>query len=673
MKITGVPGVMCAAFLALSLVLSPAIAHPDEDPEDLWSDVVLTKIKDRQYQETVNDPFSNENQADGGEETKPTPTSCIRHPIACVIDLYEKKGLFESTIGGYKRSDSAVDGFLNKNAVFTDANGFVTLSTLIYLMNANQHLGEDISDMLTPAVNAVANFHDQNYPDANLLGFWEQKFVNDFWVTWSNNSTRVAADLNAVEKVLRDACELIFSVKECDSDFPINPYGGAAMYIPSDSDDTSENLSVGAILSERQTDPVYTTAYQAWRASNSPSKVKAALEKIMNYAYDADGESVAHNLISPRTYYFLSEFYEGGAARNTRIPSTWLLDDEQVFNNHYRGRGEWSTPHLSANNVNDIDPILLAHFISAVARLDRSGLLAEAIAGDETFANDLGTIVYNATSYVVHLISRNAPYLRPDILAPYYAYPEQAYESLANVVAETDSYTPHLPRLADAATLARNTMESFGTVQLVANSVEYDPTGDDPQFYWEGILRNREIDGAEVVRDRAFATAAAVSALLDTWTESTPDGGLRWRTDADVFVTDTLVPKAIDFIKKAALDPLRPLTTIAFVGLTSEESSEIYRYPANHYAYLDGEKIDTKDCVVNLCETAVYGVLGFIPRQQYEELLAKGPFDFGPTPTTASDWGTRSGLVVIWRSEAQAYALALKVVAQFEAIEDDAS
>ena len=668
-----IPINLSATLLVLALLFSPAVAYSD----NAWTDIVLKKIKDRQYQETLNDPFSGEeeNEADSGEETNPTPTSCLRHPIACVVDLYEKRGLFEATIGGYKRSDSVVDGFFNKTAVFTDANGFVTLSTLIYLMNANQHLDEDISEIITPAVNAVTDFHDRNDPNASLLGFWEQKFINNFWVTWSNNSTRVAEDVNAVEAVLRDACELIFSDTDCNSHFPINPYGGAAMFIPSDSDDTSENLSVGAMLSERQNDPIYTDAYQAWRTSNPPSNVKAALEQIVHYAYDADGESKASNLIDPRTYYFLSEFYDGGAARNTRIPSTWLLDDEQVFADHYRGRGEWPTPHLSANNVNDIDPILLGHFVTAVARLDRSGLLAEAIAGDETFANDLGAIVHNATSYLVHLISSNAPYLRPDILAPYYAYPEQAYESLANIVAVTQGYTPKLPQLAEAATLARNTMEGIGTVQLVAHSIESDDSGDPSQayWYWEGILWNSEIDGAEVVRDRAFSTAAAVSALLDTWTEPAPDGGLRWRPSADFFVTNTLVPEAIKFIEDAALDPLQPLTAISFVGLTSEESSEIYRYPANHYAYLDGENIDTKDCVVNLCETEVYGVLGFIPRQEYEELLAEGPFDFGPTPEEAADWGTRSGLVVIWRSEAQAYALALKVVAQFEQIMNDAS
>ena len=655
--------------LAFPLILCPASAHTGDD----WADGVLTKIQDLQYRETLNDPFSNQNQTDRSQEARPTPSSCLRHPLACAFDLYEKKGLFEATMGGYKRSNSAIDGFFNRTAVFTDANVFVTLTTLIYLMDASQHLGKDLSDLIDPAVDAIADFHDRNTPNASLLGFWEQEFINDYWVTFSTNGNRLVEDVDAVETVLRDACELIFSVEDCKAHFPGYPGGIADTYLPSDTDDTSENLSVGALLTERRTDPSYQAAYQAWRSHNSPANVKAALGQIMHYAYDADGESIARNLIDPRTYYFLSRFYERGAARDTRIPTTWLLDDEQVLAEHYRGRDKWPTPHLALHNVNDIDPIELGHFVAAVARLDRSGLLAEAIAGDETFADDLGQVVHNATAYIVYLISNDVPYLRPDILAPYYAYAEQAYEALANFVAATQGYTPKLPQLAKAAELARNTMEGIGTAQLVAHHVESGGSGQVPQVYWEGILRNREIDGTEIVRDRAFSTAAAVSALLDTWTESAPDGGLRWRQGADVFVTETLVPEAINFIKQTAMDPLQPLTAIAFVGATSIATSAIYRYPANHYSYLDGEKILAKDCVVNECPTAVYGVLGFIPREQYKELLAKGPFDFGPTPEKAEDWGTSGTEARIWRSEAQAYALALKVVAQFEQIENDAS
>ena len=653
------------------LLSSPALSFADEP----WTTSVLKEIRDRQYQETLNDPFLAERRPDLAQTiVHPTPSSCLRHPVACVVDLYEKRGLFESTMGLYKRSDSAVDGYFNKIAQFTDANIFVTLTTLIYLLDANQYLQEDISDLIDPAVEAISDFQDQNMPDASLLGFWEQSFINNSWVTFAANEKRLAEDLNDAETALRDACELIFSPKECDAHFPGYPNAdGSKTFLPSDTDDTSENLSVGALLAERQTNPSYQAAYREWRDANSPAKVKAALGQIVHYAYDADGASIAGNLIDPRTYYFLSTFYDQGAALNTRIPSTWLLDDEQVAANHYRGRGKWSTPHLATHNVNDIDPIELGHFITAVARLDRSGLLEEAIAGDETFAQDLGKIVYNATVYLVHLISSNAPYLRPDILAPYYAYSEQAYEALANLVAATRGYTPKLPQLSTVAQLARNTMERTGTNQLIAHHVDSGGSGKVPRVYWEGILKNREITGAEIVRDRAFSTAAAVSALLDTWTESAPNGKLRWRQSADSFVTDTLVPEAINFIKEAALDALQPLTTIAFVGSTSVKTSEIYRYPANHYAYLDDETIDTKDCVVNECETAVYGVLGFIPRAQYEQLLSEGPFDFGPTPVVASDWGTSGGSAYIWRSEAQAYALALKVVAQFEQIESDAS
>lgn len=654
-----------AFLLLLALLISPAIAYPDNE----WADTVLKKIQDLQYQETLNDPFSQGSKTDSGEETHPTPSSCLRHIIACVIDFYEKKGLFESTIGSYKRSNSEIVGLINKIAVFTDANAFVTLNTLVYLMDANRYLGKDISKMITPAVDAISGFHDQNDPNANAVGFWEQKFINSFWVAYANNSIRAIDDIDAVTKALRDACEVIFSDKDCESKIPEFPYPPPALYLPSDTDDTSVNLSVGAMLAERSTDPIYDDAYHAWRESNSPAQIKAVLQQYVDYAYDADGESVASNLIDPRTYYFLSGFYDSGASRKTRIPTTWLLDDEQIFEHHYRGRNQWSTPHLGSHNVNDIDPVELAHIVTAVARLDRSGLLAEALGGDKTLADDLGTIVHNATSYLVYLVSSNSPYLRPDILAPYYAYAEQFYEALANFAAATQGYTPKLPQLAKAAGLALKTMEQTGTAQLIAHHVESGGSGQDPEVYWEGVLRNREIGGAEVVRDRAFSTAAAVSALLDTWTEPTSDGGLRWRPDADASVTDKIVPEAIDFLRQAALDSKQTLTSIAFVGRTSVKSSQIYRYPANHYVYLDGEKIDTKDCVVELCETSVYGVLGFIPRKEYEEMLAKGPFDFGPTPRTAADWGTSGQAVVIWRSEAQAYALALKVLAQFEKIE----
>ena len=69
--------------LALPLILFPAMAHSDDD----WTDVVLTKIRGLQYQETLNDPFSNQQQADRSQEAGSTPTSCVRHPLACAFDL----------------------------------------------------------------------------------------------------------------------------------------------------------------------------------------------------------------------------------------------------------------------------------------------------------------------------------------------------------------------------------------------------------------------------------------------------------------------------------------------------------------------------------------------------------------------------------------------------------
>lgn len=639
--------------------------------EAKWTSSVLEEIRQRQYQETLNDPFIREGASVLVETGSITPSSCVQHPIACVFDFYEKRGLFESTVGFYKRSENPVDGYLNKITQFTDANVFVTLTSLIYLMDANQYLGADISDLIAPAVDAIRDFHDRNNPGASLLGFWEQSLVNNAWVTYAVNEQRIAEDINGAETTLRDACELIFSTRECEDHFPGFPNSdGSETFLPPDTDDTSENLSVGALLSELQSNPAYRAAYQEWRDANSDAKIKSALAQIMHYAYDASGESIATNLIDPRTYYFLSGFYQSGSAPSTRIPTTWLLDDEQVIANHYRGRGRWPTPHLSLNNVNDIDPIELGHFVTAVARLDRSGLLMEAMAGDERFAEELGKLAHDSVLYLVYLISHNVPYLRPDILAPYYAYPEQLYEALASFLAVTQGRTPKLPQLSAAAQLARDTMKRVGTDQLIAHHLQGDGRRGTPSVYWEGKLKNREITGVEVVRDRAFATSVAVSALLDIWTVSAADGTLVWHEDVDASVRDTLVPQAITFIKKAALDPSQPLTAIAFVGSNSIQTSEIYRYPANYYAYLDGERIIAKDCVVNECETAVYGVLGHIPRHAYLQLVAKGPFDFGPTPAKSVDWGTSGESARIWRSEAQAYGLALKVVAQFERIRD---
>lgn len=658
---------LSAALISGLLVLIPVLLFA----QDPWTTTVLGEIRQRQYQETLNDPFARQDRKGFADRRETTPSSCLRHPVACVADLYEKRGIIESTVGFYTRSESAVDGYFNRVAQFTDANVFVTLTTLIYLMDASRYLQEDLSDLIEPAVDAIADFHDRNTPEASLLGFWEQSLTNNSWVTFAVNEKRIAGDINAVETALRDTCELFFSEKECKARFPSFPNSdGSETFLPSDTDDTSENLSVGALLAELQTNPVYQAAYRKWRDANSASKIKAALAQIMHYAYDASGDRIAGNLIDPRTYYFLSGFYEQGAPLNTRIPSTWLLDDEQVIAKHYRGRGKWSTPHLSINNVNDIDPVELGHFVTAVARLDRSGLLKEAVAGDQHFAQELGKVAHDSIVYLAYLVSRNVPYLRPDIFAPYYAYPEQVYEALASFLAATRGYTPKLPQLDAAARLARATMEGVGTEQLMAHHVQGGGDGKAPSVYWEGILRNREITGIEVVRDRAFSTAAAVSALLDTWTESVAGGTLRWQKNADPVITETLVPQAVEFIKKSALDSSQPPTSIAFVGINSIATGEIYRYPANHYAYLDGERILSKDCVLNDCETAVYGVLGFIPRQRYLQLLAKGPFDLGPTPAQSSDWGTSGESARIWRSEAQAYGAALKVVAQFEGVQD---
>ena len=645
-----IPSFACIFAMTIS---SSALAADDQ-----WMDTVINKIEERQYQETINDPFVSQSPT--------APSFDCKFILSCAFDLYERKGLFEAAIGGYTRSDNPVDTLFNEIAQIPDADIFVTLTSLIYLIDGGRYTQKDIANLVTPAVAAIGSFHDKNHPSASVLGFWEQKLINNTWIAYTANAIKLGEDANAVEVVLRDACEAFFSAAECQAHFPGLPgAGGESNFVPSDTDDTSENLSVGALLALNQNDPAYGPAFQMWMANNPPAKIKAALAKIMQYAYSGGGSSVANNLIDPRTYYFLSGFYET-LPTSARLPVTWLLNNEEVLENHYNGREEWPTPHLALYNVNDIDPIEVGHFITAVARLDRSGLLAQAAAGDMVFVNALEQIVYDATRYLIYLVSIDAAYSRPDILANYYAYPEQLYEVLGNFAAVTSGYVSQLPQLHAAGIAASAVMEGSGTSQLI-NHFEVDPEKPD-EIYWEGVLKNKETTGGYYVRDRVYATATAVSALLDSLTHEVTPGHPEWKPSVNVAITDVIVPNAISFLKRQTLE--RTPSSIAFVGTTTYQSNEIYRYPANNYAYLDGEPLASKDCVVNKCPTETYGVLGHIPRTEYVTLLAQGPFDFGPTPTQASAWGTSGASAYIWRSEPQAYALVLKVVAQFEKIGD---
>ena len=221
---------------------------------------------------------------------------------------YHKPGLFESWIhfNFVAKKDEAsiasemLSSDMRNNIRVLDNNYFVTAWTLTSLMSANAAGTIQLDPgVLTNAITAELSFLDKNNPNSSLTSFWGQEKLNlqskkfPYVATPHNLVSLINTGIGAADFIkgvctklpqkskagcLVDANKLIDSLNVLKN----------AFHIPSDTDDTSLNLAMGAdllYLAHTTHNDMYLVSYQQWHKQNTVQSIALALHQIIHYMY----------------------------------------------------------------------------------------------------------------------------------------------------------------------------------------------------------------------------------------------------------------------------------------------------------------------------------------------------------------------------------------------------
>ncbi len=173
------------------------------------------------------------------------------------------------------------------------------------------------------AVETLTTFQDHNLPpDTPIYTFWKQisEVTNGttYWKAWPTNIADPLEEqesfAHVVIKLLEDL-DLNFLVPYVNDVIEFPDIILAAFTIPSDVDDSSVNLALGALLQEQST--FFQNASQTW--INGNQNISKLVDTYIKYSYRPLSGNFDQTTIDPRTFYWIREFlYEEQTNGNGR-------------------------------------------------------------------------------------------------------------------------------------------------------------------------------------------------------------------------------------------------------------------------------------------------------------------------------------------------------------------
>lgn len=555
--------------------------------------------------------------------------------------------------------------FFRHNFQIFDNNFFVTawvMESLIHSHDLNPASFNLPATAISSALNAELTYYDKNNPNTTLVTFWPQKAVKGYYQASPQNLEALFGDVDAARRAALKLCEQKYSVSQCEAF--INKFMPAdsltdmedAFHIPSDTDDSSLNLSLGATLYLHRHDPLFSTAYQQWQQANPVANIKSALEIYIENAYQPDSANTDNNLIDPRSFYAMHGYAFDTSTQHFPLLTTWT---EKLSDEKKQVASGMKMPVVAMPlNDNNVDPSVQANFIYAMTLLDQTGLLKQVVAGDADFHKQLDQLIVNSASYIAYVIQNDLTLKRPDITITYYPSKYNLYWFASRITAAYQQSPGEDAGVKQAVATLSNVLQHEATTALLKTATQYGGA-----VYWDDFLGDGDTDPTThqpYAEDRLFSTAVAVNALLNIWTDQH-----QWLSNTpDAVKTD--VSSAVAFLKSNILTTHYRKDNAFFSGSVKGMDSLPFVYPANYYQYLDGRSYtpgsqmpDDPSLIFSLQKQLIPSA------SAYDEMVKQSHFGF-PTPTTFSGFNDPKGGFPYWSAPALTYAFTLEAIEAFD-------
>jgi len=533
---------------------------------------------------------------------------------------------------------------LRKYFSIPDSNMFISNFVSIALLESWE-LGtiELPRDQLELAVNAILNFKDKNSNNTDIYTFWLQQMGESKYSASPLNlvyGIDIFMKGSSVMKVILDALGLDdFYMKYIDYFVQMFKVFQVVFKIPSDTDDTSVNMALGAKLILHKND--LSDLAKNW--TNVNSHLNETIQTYLQYSYKPFESDINEAMTDPRTYYFLREFLKiKPNDTNLTLINTWITNLEGDKTNY---------PDVAMPvHVNNVDLSVNTNSLFGLSHI--------MIINPELVTDELLNLYRSVTELVVWAVENEVVLRRPDVAILYYPSVYDFYWFVARVLSFLEKFSDKVDfnEMQETKTKFGKVLREIGTYQMLNLSK---PDQDVNRVYWEDFLGLN--DSTPTGEDRLFSTTLAINMLIDTWVNHT-NGTIQWRDDVPVEVKK-IVQKAVEFVNDEILEDNYGKDNAFFSASYKGNSTDFFAYPRNEFGYINGSAINSTD----IDFSQIYlGVKGIVDEQTYEQWLNNTWEPGKPVPVTFP--GFNEFAFPYWSSPAMTYALALMGLSKYEII-----
>jgi hypothetical protein len=504
-----------------------------------------------------------------------------------------------------------------------DSNFFVTSWIVENLLEAQKLAPKTFpvaSSLLVNAVTALNKFQDKNHPDSDAISFWPQKFDSrqNTWMAYPTNLMAILGKSSNFFSWGLGVCLKILPISTCMHVSNMIPRISDALAIPSDNDDSSLNLTMGASL-EQQAKSGSQKAWILWREANSNEKIANYLRLLLKHIYEASSTNHDKNMIDPRSYYFMRNAPQLDTAQYV---TTWIdsiSDEEKLVTNKAHTMPKVAMPF----NVNNVDANVNANVLYALAKLStQDGELSSALSNLTTQETaQLKNLETSIADLLTWIGINNLAFDRPDVVTIYYP----AKYNFIWFASKTDSYLRQKGSALPAHWQSiQSQLHAMLTNQGTATILKMAQHNDHLTF-WDDFLGDADVNQLThhiQADDRLYSTAVNANALINIWANaSTAGGGLHWAADTPPQVKQDVL-QAGTFLTLFSNIPWYRHENVFFSGSVKSFTSMPSAYFGNNDHYLDGNAYVKDEDLLGL---RVYGVAGRADSDSYSQWLAAHP------------------------------------------------
>ncbi|KAL4512370.1 hypothetical protein ABPG72_005372 [Tetrahymena utriculariae] len=568
-----------------------------------------------------------------------------------------QKGLYGSYIHGniIDKDNSYLTHLIRTHFKCDDNNMFVSNFVLMALLDSYELRTIDLQlEEFEWTIDAILEFRDKNKEQGiPVYSFWSQKLINGTWGAAPSNLEHVAQLAASFPPWLKKWLDAIgYSYISHASEM------SKVFRVPPDADDSSVNIALGQKLKQFES---LTKIEQKWNKMNF--NISAYYELLKSHAYrpfanltgDLDKKYNNTDIIDPRSYLAFYDFFDEQyqiALKEQRKPmlsffSTWILNYEEQVK-------DVVTIPAQTNNI-DVS-------VNANAIFGLNNLLINDKNASNYFDQELQGMYLNATNLIAYTIKSGRVIQRPDIVMLYYPSVFDFYWFAARNAHLLNSYDSEIrfEVMRQARDSLNQALRNQGTYQILSE-IKYDKQG---YAYWEEFLG----DYAGKVRgeDRNFASALALNALIDIWTISEKDQKTGKIIRQFIQNTPQNVTDAIDKGVQKIIN-YKPNffethdENVFFSGSLKNNASNQMFMPSNFNNFANGTSVNPHTTVFdwNFLKTLRLAVKGFIPKDQYEQMIQETWFQ-EQTPVDFPGYNVGEGFTFpYWSSPAITYSMSL--------------